>query len=169
MPAIVPIVVAAASIYTAKKSADASKNAAQTQSDSADKALQLQRDMYQQQQTNLAPYRAMGNGSLGNLANFQSFSGVPGQYGAGVQSQYQHPLSPGFQMPQTLAQPAPQQQQGSAALGSGTLADPIHRLFGSHTAQPGGLVTMKAPTGEISQVPPDQVPHYQQLGAQVMQ
>lgn len=177
MPAAVaiPLIVGAAStaatVYGAKKSADASKNAARTQTAAGDQALGLQRDMYQQQQANLAPYRALGNGSLGNLGNFQSFAGVPGSFGAGVQAQYQRPLSPGFQAPH---QQQPQGQQPTMGQPAVDHAIPRRGMLGmvrGMAQQPASvdMVRMRAPNGEEQHVPSAQVEHYRQLGAQVVQ
>jgi hypothetical protein len=143
IPLITGAVSTGATVYAAKKGADASTRAARTQSASADRALAA-----------LQPYRALGTGSLANLGNFQSFAGVPGNFGAGVQAQYQHALSP----------PGPGPQQAVPRDG-GTLANPA---AGRQPPPPGQTVQMRAPTGEVMPVPADQVAHFRSRGAQVI-
>lgn len=181
MPAVIPLVIAGASaagqIYSAKKGASAAKTAAATQSASADKALELQRQAYEQQRQNLAPYRALGEGSLQNLGNFQSFAGVPGNFGAGVQSQYQHALSPNYSMPPQGPLPGAAPQMGGRtnpngqpivdyAVQRGTLANPQGTML--RAPQAGQMVQMRAPTGEVMPVERSQVEHYMQRGATVV-
>jgi len=166
----------AGSVYAAKKGASTAKEAAKTQSDSADKALDLQKSMYEQQQANLSPYRQVGQGSLQNLGNFQSFAGVPGQFGAGVQSQYQHALSPGMGAPGAVSSGG--QPGGPSAppaivphVSPADRGGIFHPQPTGDTAVPranGQMVQMRAPTGEVMPVPADQVAHYTERGAQVI-
>jgi len=60
---------AAASIYGAHKASKASKEAAATQSASAQQAIDLQRDMYGQTRTDLTPYREQGGQGLTALSS----------------------------------------------------------------------------------------------------
>jgi hypothetical protein len=74
---LVPGVIAAAGIaaaatigtgvYSASQQSKASKEASQTQAESADAATQLQREMWQQQRQDIAPWRQAGVQALGGL------------------------------------------------------------------------------------------------------
>jgi hypothetical protein len=77
--------------YSAHKAASASKEASNAQVASAGNALDLQKGIYGEQTANLAPYRAAGEASLARLNNFQTFNGVPGRLGAGVNPQPSDP------------------------------------------------------------------------------
>ena len=62
------------SLYTANKASKAAKNAAKTQVDSADRAIQSQEDALRQTRQDLAPYRDAGEAQLdplGNLVDYQ--------------------------------------------------------------------------------------------------
>ena len=114
MPAAIaiPLIIGAAStgasLYGAKKGADAAKSAAKIQSTSVDKAQAFNEKAWQQQQEALNPYKQAGQYSLAAL--------MARQYGGGAQ-QYQPP--PGYgpprpPMPQGPPQgfPGPQGPQG---------------------------------------------------------
>lgn len=58
---------AAASAYSAKKASSANKEAAKTSADASDKALDVQKEMYDQTRTDNQSYRQIGNGALSQL------------------------------------------------------------------------------------------------------
>jgi hypothetical protein len=162
-------------VYAAKKGASTAKEAAATQSASADQALALQKSMYEQQQQNLAPYRQIGQGSLQNLGHFQSFAGVPGSFGAGVQSQYQHALSPGMGAPGS-APGAPPEAALPPHLSPAERGGIFHRQpqpgivagpSGSGSGAPGQMVQVIAPTGETAMLSPDEAQAAVQRGARI--
>lgn len=67
MPAAVAIGVAAASMYAAKKQADASKAAASTQAGYGNRALDLQREQWQRAQQLQQPYVDTGSAAVQRL------------------------------------------------------------------------------------------------------
>ena len=69
MPAAAALVVvgAAATIYSSNQAAGAARDAADTQSQSADRATALQSRMYYQNREDMAPWRTAGVGALGTL------------------------------------------------------------------------------------------------------
>jgi hypothetical protein len=71
------IIPAAISLFGAKSQSDAASKAAQTSANATDKSLQLQRDMFEQQQKNQAPFLAAGQTALNALiplsTNYQKF------------------------------------------------------------------------------------------------
>jgi hypothetical protein len=75
MPAAVavPLIVGAASagatVYGAHKASQAAKDAAQTQTNYGNKALDLQKQMYEQDRADQAPYRNISYGALNTLGS----------------------------------------------------------------------------------------------------
>lgn len=126
--------------------ANASKSAAQTQAASANKALNLQTQIYNNAQPMFAPYRALGQNALTNLQN-------------------RRPIL-------NSADPAMARQQNPGlTLGGISQYAMQPPRNGGAMLQPqgaGGMVTMKSPTGQVSQVPQNLVQHYQGLGATVV-
>lgn len=61
------VIGAGAAMYSSSQQANAAREGAQTQSESADAALQLQWEQYQQQRADLAPWRETGGRALGQL------------------------------------------------------------------------------------------------------
>ena len=61
---------AAGSAYAGKRGRDAAGNASDAQAQAAMQANDLQRDMYDQTRADYTPYREVGYGALGQLANF---------------------------------------------------------------------------------------------------
>lgn len=81
---------AAASAYGGKRQRDAAGRAADTQDAAAMQANRLQRDMYEQTREDYTPYREVGYGALGQLANFYGIdapSMVNGQFDAEAMGQ----------------------------------------------------------------------------------
>ncbi len=139
-------------------SSSAAKDAAKTQSEAAQKAIDQLGPMY-------APYQQVGQQGLGNLQNFLS---------GGQQPQQPTPaaLPNGWQPINGYGQLNVANNSGGVANNSGGVANNSQWMgnLGNLTAQsgmmprpgasPGGLVTLKAPDGTTRQVP--------QSGAQAM-
>lgn len=93
---------AAGAFGSAEVGSDAAKSAAQTQSDSAEQALQFQEGVYGDQKTNQAPFLAAGQQSVGQLMNDIS----SGKYGTGSTPAFTAPTAaeaeatPGYQFTQ---------------------------------------------------------------------
>lgn len=68
LPFAAAAVSAGATIYASSKASKAAKNATNAQTQAAADANKLQWDMYQQQRTDQAPWREVGQGALGQLA-----------------------------------------------------------------------------------------------------
>lgn len=146
MPAAVaiPLITAAAgtgaTLATAKMASNSAKNAAKQQQVGTNQALGLQRDIYTQTRQDQAPYRAIGSGALNSLG---AMTGIP------MDGQSQGP---------TLATMG--QMGAPRSVGSGQTP--------AAAASAGGVVMMRAPDGTVKAVPRDQVAHFQQAGAQVV-
>jgi hypothetical protein len=67
MPAAVPLAIAGAGIGGALISSNASRSAANTQADAANRASDLQMQQFQQMQQNLAPYMGLGTSTIPQL------------------------------------------------------------------------------------------------------
>lgn len=72
-------IAAGTSAYAASTQADAAENAANTQAKAADRASEVQRQLYEQSRQDLAPYREVGQRTLGTLQDLAGqYSGGPG-------------------------------------------------------------------------------------------
>jgi len=175
-----------------KIAANASKKAAETQAKSTDKALdvnerqydQTRADLertYQQQRADETPYLGLGAGAVGALTHGLGITPPP----VSALPPAQRVTSPGAPVPTAAPPAAPKQGipgiPGSGTLipGSGALHNAVKGVFGfggggsqpTPAGAPAGApsgVQMRAPNGQVQAVPPDQVAHYQQLGAQVV-
>lgn len=137
---------AGTTVYAANKASKTAKDAAATQTDYGNRALDLQRQMYETQRADEQPYRQMGYGALNTLSSMMG-----GMGGSMPSAPMSAPSGGGMGMPS--------QPQGAAGL---TLAN----LGGVPRSQ--GMVMMAAPNGQRQMVRSDQVAHYQQMGAQVV-
>lgn len=164
-------------LWGAKKSADASKKAANQQVASSDQGLALQKDIYGQQVAGMQPYAQFGQQALGSLGSLMGFPALPPATG---RDQSGAPLGPitGNQGPINMGDPRVQ-----ALARGGSMIDPIQRggTLGSAMGQssyrtPGQgtgptaptsapMVTLIAPTGEQGQFPSDQAEQFIQRGA----
>lgn len=144
MPAAVaiPLIVGAgSSVAGAAISAHAAGSAAKKQQDSANQALALNRDIYNQQVARTQPYVNAGYQSLNNLmqqfgsgqnfsqqvaAQLAPFQGAIGMHAQIPQGGY---VPPQFQVPQ----------------------------YGPPSQANAGMVMMRAPNGEVAAVPPERV------------
>lgn len=100
MPVGATVAGAAATVGGAAMSASASRNAAQTQADAADRASQVQWDMYQQQREDMAPWRDIGGSAINRLAHLAGLDSGP----ALTEAQLREQLLPQFTQP---GRPAP--------------------------------------------------------------
>lgn len=163
MPAAILIgagIAGIASIYAANKGANASKSAAATQSASADKALALSRDIYQDQRRLVDPYVQAGTQSLNSMMSRYGNAGGP-------MPNYQPPPSQyGFQMG-GFSNGAwnPNIQQGPKPVGGGMSLGAMNGGGPMNTAGQ-QMVTLRAPSGEVMPVPVAHAQHYIRLGAQ---
>lgn len=132
---------AATGLIGANKQANAAKDAARTQSQSADRAIALQRDIYQSQLGLMQPYIHGGT---------QAFDSMMRQYGdAG------RPMANYQPMPSGLMQG--RQGRAQPPMGGG--------LMGGAPRAGGGQVKLQAPNGEVQIVPAAHAQHYIGLGA----
>jgi hypothetical protein len=162
---------AGASILTGGMAADASKDAAKTQSESADKAMAqntavynqtagTQRQIYDNTQADLAPYKTVGAGAMGNMG---SMVGLPpsnltplSQVANGTM-----PVGGGQAAPMpTDAAAATPQVKASLATQSG------YTQQGEKRGGTGRTVLLRAPNGEVKAVPDTQAEAYVSRGAQ---
>jgi len=148
----------------------ANKKAAELQAGSTDKALEEQKRqyeqtradterMYQQQRTDEAPYLGLGAGAVGAL-----------QYGLGLTPPATKPVAPqptlpGAPIPGPTTPPVRPTGPPQGALGRFAGGPQGSGLPPGST---GTGVPMRAPNGQMKSVPPDQVAHYTEMGAQVV-
>jgi hypothetical protein len=147
----IPAIIGAAGVGTqlvgAKMGSNAAKNAAQAQIASTDKAQAFTERAYQDQQRALAPYMQAGQQSLGSLM---------GQYGG---KPLQNPYAPSGMsaqgQPEFGGMPQGQPQGGGMSLGSAMgqprpQGQPMQAPPMQAGAPAGGMVRVKAPTGEVA-------------------
>ena len=150
MPAALPIAIGGAgalSFLGARSQAGAAKDAAKIQAESAEKALALQREMWQQQQANQAPWVSAGQGAVSTLARLM---GTP---------------TPAVNVPRATPTAAPDQTRNNVlARLAGADRAFVSRLANSALTK-GGLVALRAPDGTVQAVPQAQADHYMRLGA----
>lgn len=133
---------------------NAAKSAAETQAAAGNKALDLQKSIYDQQQQNLAPYRQAGNVGLASLTGRVANPGTLSSGGNGWVSSAGQPTLASMTAPPTGGAPMASSQQGSMGLASMTA---------------GQTVLMRSPDGLTTKpVPAELVDHYRQQGAQVV-
>lgn len=144
------VALGAGSLYLQNKQANNAQNAAneaqRAQNEAAQKAIDLQKEMYQTTRNDLAPYRALGQGASAGLGYFM---GIPGY------EQGNRGVLPPSAMGQRMTSPANQSPTTPNAM-------PNTSLTG------GGSVLLMAPDGTRREVPRDQVDHYLGLGAKVV-
>jgi hypothetical protein len=121
----------------------AAKTAAEQQAQAADKALALQREMYQTTREDLAPYRAAGPVGMTALS---ALLGLP-------------------YAPPPATAPAPSAAAPLAPL-PGRAPGPGSTPVPGHAVPRVATVQMRAPTGQVQAVPADQVSFYEARGAQ---
>ena len=139
------IIGAGASLGGTAIASHANTEAAKLQAEQADKALALQKEQYALQRQDTAPYRALGQGAVGNLGFLSGINvdeRVPELSSTVPKTPY------GVTAAQGVA--APQAQASLSTLG-----------------QPsgGGFTPMRAPNGMVLQIPNDKVAEAQSKGA----
>lgn len=154
-----------AAVGGAAISARGQSTAADKQAEAIQKGIDLQEKMYHQDRADLAPYRELGGGAVGNLAYGM---GIPKPAPASTppvlpQSTVKGLTFPGApQVPagtlstlQTLGSPGSSMNKlGQHMLGKvATAQQMVNDKFGG----PGATVKVKAPNGFIYLMPPDQV------------
>lgn len=160
MPAVaIPAIIGAAGVgvsaYGANKAAGASKDAARTQAQAADKAQAFNQRAYDDTRAALSPYQQAGQFALSNLmarqygGNFNAYS-PPKNYGPEWVAQQQQSMfrapTPGGHLP--MPNMSPQSMP--------TLSNPMGR--GPMPGPPQGAgVWMVGPDGSRQQVPPGNV------------
>jgi hypothetical protein len=174
IPVAVPIAMGLASVFSnlfgAKKKADAAKEAVNYQRQATDKAVALNRDVYQQQLAQQQPYMQAGQQGLTNLqqivGNQQNrFGGgmVPGQGGpAPMNLATAFGPPPQGPTPQQGPQGPPMGGPPQGQMGGGM---PPQAAQGSPQGAPQGqgqMVRLQAPTGEVIPLPANH-PKIQQL------
>lgn len=172
-----PIIAGGTGLAGAAIQANANNNATAAQAKAAEDALNFEKQMYAQQRADLANYRGAGQGAVGQLSYAL---GVPGFESGPMAPQQQYNLSNPSNGQFSNAQPANQLTPTSAlppwvsggvvynrpnGPGSGNLASlnaPTAPTASSSTAD---MVTVKAPTGEVRQIPASQLARAIGLGA----
>jgi hypothetical protein len=162
MPAVVPIGIGVASLVGAKMQSNAAKKAAAVQTDYGNRALDLQKQMYEQDRADQQPYRNIGYGALNTLG---SMMGPKFNQGGGG---FQPSMGGGGGGFSFNGPPSPSSPMGG---GGGFMGGPRPGGSGQTpmaSGSGGGMVLMQAPNGQTKQIPREQVAHYQQMGARVV-
>lgn len=156
-------------VIGAEINANAQDKALQAQTDASNKALALTQQIYQNRQNQIAPYVGTGQNSLSRLSDLM---GLPPPPIAAAPV----PSVTGMTPQSTGLPSATGPLVGGPPTSAGTMTGSIYPNalgnLGGAALQPqsttSGLVTMRAPNGQTSQVPQAQVAHYQALGAVVV-
>jgi hypothetical protein len=134
MPAAIPLAVAGASVVSGAMGAHAANSAAKTQAASADKALALNTRIYDDQRAQMQPFVTGGQQAFQTL-----LSGWQNRQG----------MSPGPAMAQTPLRSAGSGQTPTAAA-NGSFGQ---AMGAPNPAANSGSVVLRAPTGEVREVP----------------
>lgn len=128
------IIGAGASLGGAAIGSKGISDAAKIQAESADKALQVQKEQYALQRQDTAPYRALGQGAVGNLG-----------YLSGIDTQSKVP---------ELSQTVPNVPYGQTAAPTSPLGT-LGQMAPAAPAQSpqAGMVRVKAPSGQVGLIP----------------
>jgi len=118
----------------------------------ANRALDLQRDIFDTSQRNLNPYMQTGAGASGRLNYLMG--------GTGNFNDMTHPTTAGGAAPSITAgaQPLPPNSGGWTSMMPGSPIVPAQST----------MVNMQAPDGSVKAVPSGEVPHWTQLGARMV-
>lgn len=142
MPAIPYIIMGGAQVVGNVIASKGQTKAAETANKGIEKGVELQREMYQQDRADLAPYRNLGGGAVGNLA-----------YLAGIA-----PTA----APATTAPPTTMLSSLGAPHGTNPHNDPV---VGHAMPRPGvQMVKVRSPSGQIGDVPAHLLPKALQAG-----
>jgi len=172
---------AIAGMGIAADQADAAKKAAEQQVAAGDKAIDLQRDIYNQTRADLGPYRDVGGQAMGTLG---AAMGLPGGGGAPP-----GPGDPGIGLGRSTTgatmypdgttgriRPPDAPVTGRAQPRAGRLGDavPVAQQRTASSMTPAGgqmdssMVRMQSPTGQMVMVPAAKVAEAQQMGGKVV-
>lgn len=138
---------AAAGLVGTKMQVDAQKRASDIEAQAAQQALDWQKQQYATRQNQLAPAIGVGNAATVKLGELMGIRTPEGGYRAETQ------IDRGG---------VPVQQPSNMGSSGATGAT-------APGGQPTDMVPMRAPSGMVKMVSAAEVPHYQQLGAQVVQ
>lgn len=153
-PLTIGIAALAAKIFSARSQSNAAKDAARIQSQSADKALAFNRDLYADQRSMVAPYVTGGQTAFNNLMARYGNAGnpIPGYADPnarfGDATSLMHPLVSSSR-PRPMGAPA----TGTAVPRGLSLGQMGSVPNQAGMAQPAPMVTLRAPTGEVKAVP----------------
>lgn len=175
---------AATQLWGAHKASEASEEAAGQQVQASNEAMNVNRDVYNTQMSGMQPYTNIGNQAVGSLGALMGFTptaaggaaawappaaqptggmaGGPVQPGSGVSTPRPSTSQEGAYAPPpntSIYNPTsgPPPMGHMAAPGGGTF------IQGHPSGQT--MVTLRAPTGEVSQVPEAHAQHFIDLGA----
>ncbi len=172
----------------AKMQSNAAGKAADQQVASADKGLDLQRQIYDEQKAGMQPYAQFGQQALGSLGSLMGFPALPPPTpptGMGANGQSLGPIT-GNQGPMNMSDPRVQRlAKGGSLVDPGMSDGSIGSMVGQSSyrspasgfgapmqqTQGGGgsfgppMVTLMAPTGETQAVPADQAESFIARGA----
>lgn len=152
---------AGANMVGAKKGADASKDAARIQSQSADRAMGVMRDVYGQQMGMVRPYVDAGTQSLAAMMQRYGNAGtaMPGHQPGPAYV----PMGPGGVRPPQVG-PHPNLGAGQQTMGSlASMRQPQPQGGGSQ------VVMMQSPDGDVRPVPAHMVAQVEARGGRRMQ
>ncbi len=162
---------AAGSAYAAKKQGDAADNATEAQTEAADKALAAEKEMFDLGRSDLAPYRNVGQFSMGQLGHL---TGMPPDFGTQAVTDATDGVRRAIPRPQPIDQSQPIQrwpsaeQQPTSITNRAQMATPqaqALRDLGGTQQTASGYVRMRAPDGSTKDISPDQVGFYEARGA----
>jgi hypothetical protein len=171
------------SVVSSKMASNASHDAAQIQQTAAQKDLSLRQTVFNTQQQNMAPYRAIGLQGLAGASNLASQPPSMDPSGNGWSTLHNANAGPAGVPPvpnysSFMNQPPPQGASAPAPAPTGTSqrvmpagTTPTGTAIPRGTATLGNLgrmVTMRSPNGATKQVPASQQAHYEALGATVV-
>lgn len=164
-----------ADIYASKKQADANKTATKTESESADKALAQLKEQYDLERADNAPYRQIGTGALANLGYLSGIDMTPTADPRAAAVQVRQSVEDTARATRDANSPiSPGQRAALEKLGhsGGWVSGPARKALGQIDARaanpqtnPGGMVRVKSPTGQIGVIPASMLTKALQAGA----
>lgn len=168
MPAIVAAAIGGGvAIYGAHKAASSQEKAAEVANQGIEKGIALQKEMYEQDRADMAPYRAIGAGGLGNLAYLGGITiPAPSSSAPGALSSLAVPSETAVSRPvpnRTPIAPEVLTNMGdrSRAIEAGTAGPtrtPVRsQVFDNLLAA--GMVRVRSPRGTIGVIPASMLPH----------
>lgn len=162
---------AGVSTVNAARQAGAAKDAAKTQAASADQAIDLQRDIFNQRRADMAPYMGAGQSAVTTLAGAM---GLPIAPQAPPMTGAAGPVGPQRTRPEGApvighAGPRPDGAAGAQPMRTAMAPQAAQQQSASSFAPgSGGSVRVQAPTGQIVMVPAERVEEAISNGGQVV-